>query len=485
MSEFDLTIRGGDVASTESVFQADLGIRDGVIVAVGRGLPAGRQDIDATGRLVMPGGIDTHCHVEQRSGMGMMGADDWYSASVSAAFGGTTMIVPFAAQHRGTDIRQVARDYAALAAAKSVIDYSYHMILSETDPATLAGLTELIREGITSFKVYMTYDALKIDDYQALEVLALAAREQALVMVHAENHDVIRWVSKRLLERGYTAPKYHGVSHVQLAESEATHRVIQLARLFDVPIMIVHVSARDAIATIDAAQKMGAVVLGETCPHYLLLTADAMDRAGMEGAKYCCSPPLRDGASQDALWRSLQDGTLQMVSSDHAPYRFDETGKLPFGDATTFKQMANGMPGLEARLPLLFSEGVGKGRLSIPQFVALSATNHAKTYGMYPRKGHLGVGADADIAIWNPTREVTLGADMLHDGTGYTPYEGQVVTGWPEQVISAGRLVVNDGRLLAEAGSGRFVARHTPEPCANHQTISESGRFFRFLADKD
>lgn len=483
MSDFDLTIRGGKVASDKDVRRADIGVRDGVIVEVATALPAGRRDIDASARLVVPGGIDTHCHVEQRSGMGMMGADDWYSASVAAAYGGTTMIVPFAAQHRGTDVREAAREYAALAAAKSVIDYSYHVILSETDARTLEGLTDLIRQGITSFKVYMTYDALKIDDYQMLEVLALAARERALVMVHAENHDVIRWVSQRLIERGHVAPKYHGVSHVPLAESEATNRAIHLSQLFDMPILIVHVSARDAIATISGAQKMGAVVLGETCPHYLLLTEDAMDQAGMEGAKYCCSPPLRDGASRDALWQALQNGVLQMVSSDHAPYRFDETGKLPFGDATTFKQMANGMPGLEARLPLLFSEGVGKGRLTIPQFVALSSTNHARTYGIHPRKGHIGVGADADIAIWNPERRVTLGARMLHDRTGYTPYEGFEVKGWPEIVINGGRVVVEDGRLRAQAGSGRFIPRTTPEPCASGRNVSERGRFFRFLAD--
>jgi dihydropyrimidinase len=483
MNDFDLTIRGGMVASDVDSFRADVGIVGDRIVAVENDLPAGRRDIDATGCYVLPGGIDSHCHVEQRSGMGRMGADDWSTASVCAAFGGTTTIVPFAAQHRGMALAQVAADYARLAREKSVIDYSYHMILSETDSQTLnTDLPELIRSGITSFKVYMTYEQLKIDDYQMLDVLAVAARERALVMVHAENNDVIKWVSQRLLERGYTAPKFHGTSHVQLAESEATHRVIQLSRLFDVPILIVHVSAREALATIQAAQRMGAQVYGETCPHYLLLTEDDMDLPGTEGAKYCCSPPLRDADAQQALWDALRQGTLQTLSSDHAPYRYDASGKLPKGDATTFKDVANGMPGLEARLPLLFSEGVSKKRLTLPEFVALSATNHARMYGLFPRKGLLQPGADADVAIWNPLREVTLTAATLHDNVGYTPYEGMSVTGWPETVISAGRVIVERGELHAERGSGRFIPRTTPMPCATERELTPSTRFFRSLS---
>ncbi|MEX3845477.1 dihydropyrimidinase [Paraburkholderia sp. BR10882] len=486
MTQFDLTVRGGTVVTESGTIKADLGVRDGVISAVEFGLPPGKTDIDATGKLVLPGGVDTHCHVEQRSGMGMMGADDWYSASVSAAFGGTTTIVPFAAQHRGTSLKEVAKEYARLAAEKSVIDYSYHVILSETDDKTLQhDLVELIRAGITSFKVYMTYDALKLDDYQLLDVLALAAREKALVMVHAENNDVIRWVSSKLVEKNYKAPKFHGVSHVALAEAEATNRIIRLSSMFDVPIMIVHVSAKDALATIQAAQALGARVLGETCTHYLVLTEEAMDHPDMEGAKYCCSPPLRDAEAQAALWDGMKSGVLQTLSSDHAPYRFDETGKLPYGAATTFKQMANGMPGLEARLPVLFSEGVGTGKITLEQFVALTATNHARTYGMYPQKGHLGIGSDADIAVWDPTRQVTLTADDLHDRTGYTPYEGMNVTGWPETVISRGRVIVSDGTLHAERGSGRFIARGTPEPCIETNEPSAAPRFFRSLALRD
>lgn len=486
MDQFDLTIRNGLVASDKEVFEADVGIVGDRIVAVSRGLPAGKRDIDATGKYVLPGGIDTHCHVEQRSGMGIMGADDWYSASVSAAYGGTTMIVPFAAQHRGHSLRQVADDYAALATAKSVIDWSYHLIVSETDKKTLQeDLVEQIRKGITSFKVYMTYEQLKIDDYQMLDVLALASREKALVMVHAENNDVIKWVSQKLLESGRTAPKYHATSHVVLAEAEATNRVIQLSKLFDVPVLIVHVSAPDAIATIGAAQRIGAQVYGETCPHYMLLTEDNMDLPGVEGAKYCCSPPLRDKAAQEALWTALKDGVLQTVSSDHAPYRYDHTGKLPHGDQTTFKQMANGMPGLETRLPLMFSEGVNAGRMTLPEFVAMTSTNHARMYGIAPRKGLIEMGSDADISIWDPEHEVVLTASGLHDQVGYTPYEGLKVTGWPRTVVSAGRVIVDEGKFDAAPGSGRFIARGTPLPFQKERDISARGQFFRALADGD
>lgn len=482
MSEFDLTIRNGRVITASDDFVGDIGVIDGRIASVSRNLPAGRQDIDAAGRLVMPGGIDSHCHVEQLSSMGVLCADDWYSASVSAAFGGTTTIIPFAAQHKGNSLRQVAEQYAASAASKSIIDYSYHLIISDpTEQAIKHDLPHLIRQGITSFKVFMTYDRLKLNDSQLLDVFAVAAQEKALAMIHAENNDVILWIARHLLDNGYTAPKYHAVSHSPIAESEATHRAIQLASVLDVPIMIVHVSAADAVRSIQAAHILGAPVYGETCPHYLLLTAEDLDLPGVEGAKFCCSPPPRDEASQEILWRSLKSGVLQLISSDHAPYRFDASGKIPDGDNTNFKQIANGVPGLEVRMPLLFSEGVLKGRISLNQFVALTSTNHAQMYGLYPQKGTIAPGADADIVIWDADREVTIAANGLHDAAGYTPYEGRNVTGWPETVLSRGRIVVANERLHVERGSGRFIARGTPSPLRLEREISPGARFLRSL----
>ena len=461
---FDLVIRNGRIVAGSHVVEGDIGVRDGVIATIGHALPAGTRDIDAAGRWVLPGGIDSHCHVEQLSGMGLMGADDFHSATVSAAFGGTTTIIPFAAQHRGMSIPAVVADYAQRAAAKAVIDYGFHLILANPDDQAMRhDLPQAIRDGITSLKVYMTYDRMKLDDYQMLDVLALAQREGALVMVHAENHDVIKWLAQRRLDRGHTAPKFHGVAHAPLAEAEAANRAIALARILDTPLLIVHVAGGETVDVIRHAQTLGVQVMAESCPQYLFLSADDLAREGLEGAKYCCSPPPRDAASQEAIWRGFQDGTLATYSSDHAPYRFDETGKLPKGDATTFKDMANGVPGLELRMALLFSEGFLAGRIDIHEFVALTATNHAKLYGLAPQKGSIAVGADADIAIWNPERETRITASALHDNVGYTPYEGKVIKGRPEIVVSRGRVIVEDGKLDAERGSGRYLRRASPE----------------------
>src|SRR6266702_2355406 len=470
MSDYDLVIRNGTVATAADTASCDIGIKDGVITTLGRDLAPGVQEIDASGRLILPGGIDSHCHIEQRSSAGVVCADDFYSATVAAAFGGTTTVIPFAAQHRGQSLRQVVEEYHEAARPKAVIDYAFHLIISDPSEQVIGQeLPALIRDGYTSFKVYMTYDLLRLDDGQMLDILALARRDGAMVMIHAENHDMIAWLTTRLLARGRGAPRYHAVSHARLAEGEATNRAVALAELLDVPLLIVHVSAAEAIDVIRDAQTKGLKIYGETCPQYLFLTADdiAMD---LEGTKFCCSPPPRDKAGQEAVWRGLANGTFQVLSSDHAPYRYDETGKLLKGDKTTFKDTANGVPGIELRVPLLFSEGVGKGRIDLNRFVALTATNHAKLYGLYPRKGTIAVGSDADIAIWDPRKQVTVRAADIHDNVGYTPYEGMQLTGWPVTVISRGRIVVDDGKLQATRGSGAFL------PCALSDAAKPLGR---------
>lgn len=478
----DLTIRNGTLVTASDTFSADIGIRDGIVVSIAQALPPGKRDIDAHHRLVMPGGIDSHCHVEQMSGMGVMCADDFYSATVSAAFGGTTTIIPFAAQHRGMALPPVIADYAARAAEKAVIDYGFHLIIANPDEQTLkVDLPEAIRAGITSFKVFMTYESLKLDDYSILEILDLANREGALVMVHAENDDMIRWLSKRIIARGQTAPKFHAIAHDALAETEATYRAIQLSRLVGSPLMIVHVSTPEAVRTIHSAQALGVPIHGETCPQYLFLTAADIDQPDLEGAKFCCSPPPRDKAAQQVLWDAMTRGTLTMYSSDHAPYRFDSTGKLPDGSATTFKRMANGVPGLEVRLPLLFSEGVGRERISLNEFVALTATNHAMTYGLYPKKGTIAIGSDADLAVWDPERIVTIATEMLHDNVGYTPYEGREICGWPETVVSRGRIVIENGMLCVEPGSGQYIPRASPQAMARERSGEPASKLFSFL----
>ena len=470
MSDFDLVIRNGTVATAVDTASCDIGIKDGVVTTLGKSLAPGAQEIDASGRLVLPGGIDSHCHIEQRSSAGVVCADDFYSATVAAAFGGTTTVIPFAAQHRGQSLRQVVEEYHDAARPKAIIDYAFHLIISDPSEQVMGQeLPALIRDGYTSFKVYMTYDLLALDDRQMLDILAVARREGALVMVHAENHEMIKWLTSRLLERGLGAPRYHAVSHARLAEGEATNRAVALSQLLDVPILLVHVSAGEAIEVIRNAQTKGLKIYGETCPQYLFLTADDLARPGVEGAKFCCSPPPRDEAAQQAVWTGLRNGTFQVFSSDHAPYRFDASGKLPRGDTTTFKEIANGVPGIELRLPLLFSEGVGQGRLDLNAFVALTSTNHAKLYGLYPRKGTIAVGSDADLVVWDPEREATVTAGILHDNVGYTPYEGRKLKGWPVTVLSRGRIVVDDGKLLAARGSGAF------QPCALSEAAKPRG----------
>jgi dihydropyrimidinase len=471
MTDFDLVVRNGRVITAQDDMSCDIGVVGGRIVALGTGLSQGKVDLDASGQFVLPGGVDSHCHIEQLSSAGIMNADDFYSGTVSAAFGGTTTVIPFAAQHRGKSAVAAVEDYHAKARPKAVIDYAFHLILTDPTPVVMTEeLPRLIREGITSLKIYMTYDLMKVDDFQMLEVLSAARRLGALTMVHAENHDVIRWMGQRLLDRGYTLPKYHAIAHARIAEGEATHRAIRLAELADAPVLIVHVSAAEAMEEIRAARARGLKVFGETCPQYLFLTAKDLDRAGHEGAKFCCSPPPRDEAAQEAIWRGLREGTFQAYSSDHAPYKFDESGKLWKGPTPTFKEIPMGIPGLELRMPLLFSEGVGKGRLTFQQLVSLGCTEPARLYGLYPRKGTIAIGSDADLAIWNPMRQTTIIPGMIHDNTGYSPYEGRTLTGWPDTVLSRGRVIVQNGKLVAERGSGKFV------PCALPASAAPLGR---------
>jgi dihydropyrimidinase len=479
MAAFDLIIKGGTVVTATDNTNCDVGVRDGKVAALGRDLGEADREIDASGKLLLPGGIDSHCHIEQVSGMGVMCADDFYTGSVSAAFGGTTTIIPFACQHRGDKLCEVVQDYHDRAGPKAVIDYAFHLIVTDpTEQALGQDLPALIRDGYTSFKVYMTYEGTKLDDYQMLDVLSVARREGALTMIHAENWDMIRWVTKRLMDGGNTAPKYHAVSHAQVAEGEATNRAIALGRLVDAPVLIVHVSAEEAMEEIRMAQSKGLKVFGETCPQYLFLTMDDLDKPGAEGAMFCCSPPPRDKAGQEVIWRGIQNGTFQVFSSDHAPYRFDETGKLKAGPNPNFKEVANGVPGIELRLPLLFSEGVGKGRIDLQRFVDLTSTAAAKLYGLHPRKGTIAVGADADIAIWDLDKKVTVNWDMLHDNVGYTPYEGMELTGWPTTVLSRGRVVVEDEALKVDAGSGEFL------PCDKPKSAEPLGRIVPELDPK-
>jgi dihydropyrimidinase len=345
MPDYDLIVRNAKIVTAERQSEGDIAVKDGKVAALGADVKGtATREIDAAGKFVLPGGVDSHCHIEQKSGMGVMCADDFYTGTVSAAFGGTTTVIPFAAQHRGMSLRQVVKDYHEAATPKAVIDYAFHLIITDPSPQALGQeLPALIKDGYTSFKIYMTYDAMKVSDYQMLDILALARRDGALVMVHAENHDMISWLAHHLVDQGHVAPKFHAIAHARVAEAEATNRAISLARLVDAPLLIVHMSEIEAIETLRQAQKKGLKIFGETCPQYIALTADDMDKPGVEGAMWCCSPPPRDSAAQEAVWAALKDGTFQTFSSDHAPYQFNEKGKIPKGDKTTFKEMANGV----------------------------------------------------------------------------------------------------------------------------------------------
>ncbi|MBP2297502.1 dihydropyrimidinase [Azospirillum picis] len=465
MPQFDTVIRNGTLATASDVFAADLGITGGRIAAIGAGLGSGEREIDATGRLVLPGGVDAHCHLDQPSGDGSLCADDFESGTRAAAFGGTTTVIPFAAQFRGQPLRDAVADYHRRADGKALIDYAFHLIISDPTPQlTGQDLPALIRDGYTSFKIYMTYDDMKLNDRQVLELLDVGRREGAMAMIHAENADFIGWLTDRLLAAGHTQPRYHAESRPMLVEREATHRAIAMAELADVPILIVHVSGREAIEQIHWAQGRGMRIYGETCPQYMVLTEHDLHAHGFEGAKCICSPPPRDEANQAAVWDALAGGIFHIVSSDHAPFRYqDPRGKMLHGPDTPFNWVPNGVPGIETRLPILFSEGVKKGRIGLQRFVELTSTNPAKMYGLHPRKGSLAIGADADIVIYDPDRRVTITNGMLHHNVDYTPYEGLEVTGWPETVLSRGDLVIDRGTCVAAAGRGSFLRCDPPE----------------------
>lgn len=457
---YSIIVRNGSVVLPQGVARLDVGIRDETIVAIGENLAPGIMEIDATDKIVAPGGVDPHAHIEQVSGGGLLNADTFESATTSAVFGGTTTVIPFAAQHVGHALDRVVADYHDLACRGAVIDYAFHMILADPNDATLkTHLPKLVQEGHASIKVFMTYDRIKLDDEQLLDVLAAARDNGAFVCVHAENHGMISFMSKRLLANGLTAPSAFWISHPRLAEVDAIQRLVAMSQLVDQPIMVFHVSTAEGVEVVRKARLDGVKIFAETCPHYLLLTAEDVNKPGLDGAKWMCSPSLRTESDQTALWQALAQGDLQVISSDHAPYRFDESGKLSAGPKPTFKQIANGLPGLEVRLPLLFDAAVTQGRLGLERFVELTSTAPAKLYGLYPKKGALIVGADADIAIWDPAKTVRISASMMHDRTGYTPYEGRVLEGWPETVLSRGRIAVRDGALHVAAGSGRFLPR--------------------------
>jgi dihydropyrimidinase len=455
----DLVIRNGRVATASDVFDADIGVRDGRVVLIGQGLGPGLREIDAAGRVVTPGGVDAHCHLDQPMAPPVRMADDFDSGTRSAACGGTTTVIPFAAQQRGQSLRDAVADYHTRAEGKAHVDYAFHLIISDPTPQVLTQeLPALIAEGFTSFKVYMTYEDLRLDDGQILDVLDVARQHGAMTMIHAENADCIEWLTKRLERAGRISPRFHAHARPMLVEREATHRAIALSELVDVPILIVHVSGREAVEQIRWARSQGLAIHAETCPQYLFLTAQdlGLDDSYL-GARCVCSPPPRDASNQEVIWNGLADGLFTLVSSDHAPFNYDSPeGKKPGGSEVPFRHIPNGLAGIETRMPLLYSEGVLAGRITLEKFVELTATNPAKAYGLHPRKGTIAIGSDADLVIWQPC-DVVLTNSMLHHAVDHTPYEGRRLRAWPALTLSRGEILWDGHRFHPRPGGGRFL----------------------------
>jgi dihydropyrimidinase len=463
MPDYDLAIRGGTVTTASDSYCADIAVREGRIAAIAERIAGASREIDASGLIVMPGGIDSHVHLAQPAAAGLKMADDFFSGTRAAIAGGNTTVLPFALQPRGMSLRASVMEYHKEADGKCLADYGFHLIITDPSASVLGQeLPALVEDGYSSFKVFMTYDDLMLNDRQLLEVFECARSCRALVMVHCEGYDAIKFMTERLEQAGKTAPYYHAVSRPELVEREAAHRAISHAELIDVPIMIVHVSGRQAMEQIRWAQQRGLKIYGETCPQYIALTAEDLKGLNMDesGGKYVCSPPPRDRASWDAIWEGIEQGVFQTFSSDHCPFYFEGAqGKQTPKARTSFRWVPNGIPGIETRLPILWSKGVVAGRITANEFVALTSTNHAKMYGLYPKKGAIAVGFDADIVLWDANRKQVIRQDVLHHGADYTPYEGLAVTGWPVMTILRGKVVAEEGKILGEPGDGSFLRR--------------------------
>jgi len=452
-----LLIKGGTVVTATDQYRGDVFVEGEKIAMIGTALasPADRV-IDATGKYVLPGGIDVHTHLDMPFG-GTRSADDFESGTTAAAHGGTTTIVDFAIQYKGETLHHAWEAWMKKAEGKAAIDYGFHMIITELSDQVEQEMDALVREGVTSFKLFMAYPGVfMLDDASIFRALLRTGRNGGTICMHAENGGVIDVLVKRALAEGKTAPKYHALTRPARAEAEATHRAIALAEIADVPIYIVHLSASEALEMVTEARDRGLPTYAETCPQYLFLSYDNYEEPGFEGAKYVMSPPLRSKETQDRLWRGLAFNDLQAISTDHCPFCMKEQKTLGEGD---FSKIPNGAPGIETRMSLVYDGGVRSGRISLNRFVELTATSPAKIFGLFPRKGTIAPGSDADIVIFDPEKKVRLSAKTLHMNVDYNPYEGREVTGATDTVISRGRVIVDGGRFTGRAGDGSFLRR--------------------------
>jgi len=461
----DLVLVGGTIVTAEGSYRADVAVRGETISALGVDLPRdGAQVVDVSGARVMPGFIDGHTHMEMPFG-GTVSADDWDSGTAAALAGGTTTIVDFSLQDVEGTLAQAVETWQGKAENKAHIDYGLHVAITNLTPQVKAELPSLPALGVSTVKLFMAYKGTPLftADEDLLEVLQIARDCGLLVLVHAENGDVIAKLQAAALGRGDTAPRFHGLTRPEAAEAEATNRAIRLAEIADAPLLVVHVSCLPALEEVRRAHGRGRPVYAETCPQYLVFSDADLARPGFEGAKYVCSPPLRDPRNHGPLWHGLQTQDLQIFGSDHCAFNFVGQKELGRDD---FTLIPNGAPGAEERAQVLWTHGVRPGRITENLMVATLATNQAKVHGMAGRKGVLAPGADADIVIWDPDLTVTATLANRHGALDYTPYEGMAFTGGPASVYVRGALAYRDGEVLAQAGSGRYVHRtfHQPAP---------------------
>ncbi|HEY0120483.1 MAG TPA: dihydropyrimidinase [Rhizobium sp.] len=464
-------IKGGRIALNSGWRDCDIAIDEGRIAAIGLGLK-GMSVSDASGLWVMPGGIDAHCHLDQPSWGGADTADGFRSGSISAAFGGTTCIVPFAMPGPGMTTLEAFDRSLACADAQSILDFSLHGVFTPASGDVVTQLRSLAALGIPSVKAFMTYDGFAVSDDLMLGMMDHGRALGMTVMVHAENDAIIRRTTQRLLAAGKTDFRYHSIAHSEATEREATHRVITLAEITGGRVVIVHVSGSQSLEEVTRGQTRGTDVIAETCPQYLLLDAGCLAGDAADAARHVFSPPPRSFASQNALWEGLSSGAIALWSSDHSPYRLAD--KLPKDGKPRFDKVVSGIPGIETRLPILFSEGLCKGRLSLDRYLALAGGNAASIYGLDHAKGSIAVGLDADIVLWDPTARWTIRSSDLHTGVDFTPYEGCSLTGKPVAVLVRGTPIIEDGKLLPNPPQGRFVKRRAANPDTFKHPIEET-----------
>ncbi|MEG0963146.1 MAG: dihydropyrimidinase [Lachnospiraceae bacterium] len=456
MNKFDLVVKNGTIVTASDMYKGDIGIKDGIIVELGMNL-YGEKEIDAKGKYVIPGGIDDHTHLDMPFG-GTFSSDNFLTGTKAAAIGGTTAVVDYSIQPSGGTLTDAARLWREKADNKACIDYGFHIAVTNADANTLAEMPAMVEQGYSSFKVYMVYDGMRVNDEAFLNILEKSTECGALVGVHCENYYAIKHLTEQLLVAGKTDPKYHAQSRPAICEGEAANRAIKLAQMAKSSLFIVHNSCEESISRIKEAREAGINIMGETCPQYLVLSEDNYEEENFGASKYVMSPPLRNKKNWDYIWKQLKDGVLQTVATDHCPF-FLEQKKLGL---TNFAKIPNGAPGIELRMPIMLSDGPKHG-LTLQKVVEVTSTNPAKLFGMYPKKGTIAIGSDADLVIYDADKKVKVTKSLLHENVDYTPFEGIELNGYPVMTISRGDVIAKDGEYVGTEGRGQFIKRGKPE----------------------